>query len=71
MGAKLICIHIKRESFAALTIHIKEIQKCRNEKATREKRINVAFFGTFLKSKHVECFKDFTFFPIKQNLYFI
>jgi hypothetical protein len=36
MGAKLICIHIKRESFAALTIHIKEIQKCRNEKATRE-----------------------------------
>jgi len=44
MGAKLICIHIKRESFAALTIHIKEIQKCRNEKATREKRSNAIFW---------------------------
>jgi hypothetical protein len=45
MGAKLICIHIKRESFAALTIHIKEIQKCRNEKANCEKRSNGIFWN--------------------------
>ncbi len=35
------------------------------------KREAMAFFGTLKKSKHVECFKDFTFFPIKQNLYFL